>query len=118
MFISDASIAWQNTVNGGGIKPPVVFTKSSGSSFNFGDFMGNVLDPFHIFPKIQGTIQKGVDTIDHITNKTLDTAENIADKGENILDNAGTGLENLSKIFSSPTFLIIGGAIVLLVILK
>ena len=128
MIITDASIAWQNTVNGGGVRPPV-FTKSSGSSFNFGDFLNNMVDPFHIFPKIQGTIQKGVDTVDHITGVGLDTASsiadkgagiatNLADKGGNILDNTASGLESLSKLFSSPTFLVIGAGVVLLVILK
>ena len=115
MYIKDS---YNDLFSGGGIRNAPPSTKSSGSSFNFGDFVGNVLDPLHVFPRFQKGLEKGLDTADHIFNTTLDTAENVADKGGNILNNAGTGLENLSKIFSNPTILLVGGAVVLLVILK
>ena len=112
MYVNNAVISAQHTINGGGIKPPPTH-----SSFNFGDMLKNMVDPFGIFQKAQKSTQHFVDTADHIGNRGLDAGENVFDGVADGAENATKGLNNLIQMMTKYAPVLIGG-VVLISILK
>ena len=117
MYINGSSLATQNHIFQKGVKPPK-------SSFNFGDMLEDALDPLGIFRKSKKTVEHFVDTTDHILNKGINTAEDLADLGSDLVHEGGKaakdGLEGLEKMIQMMTkilpVILIGG--VVLTVLK
>ena len=88
----------------------------SSSSFNPTTFLQGLVDPFHIFPKIQKTVQHTVDSADHIANRGLNAGQNAFDSGANVLEHGTEGLDKLIQMMTKFAPLLIGGIIVLTVL--
>ena len=108
MYVNNAVLSAQHTINGGGIKPP-----PSHSSFNFGDMLTNMVDPFGIFQKAQKSTQHFIDTADHVFNRGLDAGENVFDGVADAGENAGKGLKDLTEMITKYFPIVIGGVVIL-----
>ena len=108
MYVNTAVLSSQHKINGGGIKPPATH-----SSFNFGDMLTNMVDPFGIFQKAQKSTQHFIDTADRVGNRGLDAGEQIFDDVADAGEDASKGLKDLTEMITKYFPIIIGGVVVI-----
>ena len=112
MYVNNAVLSAQHTINGGGIKPPATH-----SSFNFMNELEKVVDPLGVFRKTRDSSQHFVDTADHMFNRGLDAGENLFDEAADGAEKATKGLNNLITMMTKFAPVLIGG-VLLVSILK
>ena len=112
MYVNNAVLSAQHAMAGGGIKPPATH-----SSFNFGDMLKKMVDPFGIFQKAQNSTQHFVDTADRMVNRGLDAGEEVFDNAADAAEDASKGVKDLTEMITKYFPIIIGG-VILISILK